>query len=101
MDRIETGFRMPWVFTIWIILNLADTLISYLAVSNGAREIGILYQVNGSFLTTLVSKMILVILVGLALVYFKQNRLLRALNIGISLVCIYGACVLLKQTGII
>jgi len=89
------------LFALWIMLNLADSELSYLAVSSRASEVGFLYYVSGSFLTMVINKTILSILIGLLLVYFKQSRILVALNIAMLSLCIWGTYVLLKQRGVI
>jgi len=92
---------MLWsLFSLWVMLNLADSAVSYLAVSFGATEIG-LHHLGGSFITMLVNKTFLSLFIGLLLVYFRRSRILVALNIAMLLLCIYGTSVLLRQIGVI
>lgn len=81
----------------WVILNGVDIAISHLAISRGAMEVGLLYQLTGSFSLTVLLKMALALLVGVLLLNFGQLRLLRVLSLAMLAICLYGALVLFWQ----
>ena len=94
------GFDIPiflTLFVLWIVLNMLDIIISLMATRAGAMEIGLLYQVSGTFLTASINKMLLAILIGVMLAYLRKNNWLCVLNLGILFLCIYNGHVLLMQ----
>ena len=70
-------------------LNALDLGLGLVATQFGASEIGLLYQISGSWLSLVIDKMVLALLIGGALVYFRRNNLLAMLTIGIACICIY------------
>ena len=95
------GLSLWWaqgvaLFVLWLVLNLLDIIISLLATRAGAIEIGSLYQVSGTFLTASINKMMLAILIGVMLVYFRKSNWLSLLNLGMLGLCIYNGYVLFK-----
>lgn len=89
---------LTWpLFTMWVLFNLADIAISWLAVQFDASEIGLLYQLLGSWWSTVVSKMALALLIGGVLVYARKDSWLCLLSLGMAGLCIYNGWVLLQQ----
>ena len=87
---------LSWaLFLLWLTLNIQDIVISLMATQVGAVEIGLLYQVSDTFLAASINKMMLAILVGAILVYFRKNNWLSLLNLGMVGLCIYNGYVLL------
>ena len=84
------------LFLSWLILNTLDIIISVLATRAGAVEIGLLYQVSGTWLVGSINKMMLATLIGVILLHFRKNNWLSLLNLGILGVCIYNGYVLFK-----
>ena len=84
------------LFVLWLILNMLDIIISLLAMRAGAVEVGLLYQVSGTWLVGSINKMMLATLIGVTLLYFRKNNLLSLLNLGMLGFCIYNGYVLLK-----
>ncbi len=84
------------LFALWLILNMLDVIISLMATRAGAAEIGLLYQVGDTFLTASINKMMLAILIGTILVYFRKNNWLSLLNLGMLGLCIYNGYILFK-----
>ena len=85
------------LFLLWLILNIMDIVISWLATRAGALEVGLLYQLYGTWLATSINKMMLVILIGVILVYFRRNNWLSLLNLGMLGLCFYNGYVLIHQ----
>ena len=83
------------LFTLWMIFNILDTVISWLAIQHGATEVGILYQVSSSWKVMVINKMLLATGIGLALVYCKKDSWLALLNLGMIGLVVYGGWVLL------
>jgi hypothetical protein len=99
--NLKGDFAMiiTWVlFALWLIFNVLDIIISVLATQMGAIEIGLLYQITGTWLATAINKTLLAILIGLLLVYLRKNNWLSVLNLGILGLCLYNGCVLLMLT---
>ena len=87
---------LSWaLFLLWLTLNIQDIVISLMATQVGAVEIGLLYQVSDTFLAASINKIMLAILVGAILVYFRKNNWLSVLNLGMVGLCIYNGYVLL------
>ena len=85
------------LFTMWIVFNLVDVAISWLAMQFGASEIGLLYQISGSWWSLVINKMVFVLLIGGVLVYARKNSWLSLLSLGMAGVCIYNGWVFLQQ----
>jgi hypothetical protein len=81
---------------VWLALNILDITISILATQAGAVEVGLLYQLTGTWLATAVNKMLLAILVGVILVYLRKNKWLSIFNLAIFGLCIFNGYVLLN-----
>ena len=87
---------LPWaLFSVWLTLNMLDIVISILATQAGAIEIGLLYQLSGTWIATAINKMLLANLIGITLVYFRKNNWLSILSLGIFGLCVYNGYVLL------
>ena len=84
------------LFSVWLTLNMLDVIISVLATQAGAIEIGLLYQLSGTWLATAINKMLLAILIGGILVYLRKNNWLSILNLGVFGLCLYNGYVLLS-----
>lgn len=91
---------VTWLlFAMWIVFNLVDVVVSWLATQFGAGEVGVLYRISGSWYGLTMTKMLLVVVVGIALVYFRKNSWLALLTVGMAGLCIYNGWVLLGQIG--
>ena len=89
--------QVSWaLFSVWLTLNILDIAISILATQAGAVEIGLLYQLTGTWVATAINKMLLAILIGVMLVYLRKNKWLSILNLGIFGLCVYNGYVLLN-----
>lgn len=86
------------LFLMWIIFNVLDTAISWMAAQYGASEIGLLY-LSGSWWSLTINKMLLALLIGGLLVYIKKNSWLALLTVGMLGLCLYNGVVLLRQMG--
>lgn len=96
----EKPDSVTWLlFAVWIFLNLADVAISLVVVRLGASEVGALWWVTRNWFWLTVTKMMLALLIGWLLVYFKKTTWLVVLNVGMAGVCAYNCWVLLQQTG--
>ena len=84
------------LFLLWLTLNMLDIVISVLATRVGAIEVGLLYQLTNTWFATSINKMLLAILIGAALVYFRKNNWLCLLNLGVLGLCIYNGYILLR-----
>jgi len=69
------------LFTTWLVFNLADIVISWMAAQFGAIEVELLYQISGYWQGLTSNKMMLALLIGGVLVYAKRNDLLALLNV--------------------
>jgi len=78
-------------------LNLLDLAEGFVATQFGATEVGLLYQVSRSWFSFAINKIVLALLIGGALVYFRKNRWLAMLSIGMAGICIYQVFVILWQ----
>ena len=88
---------MPWaLFSVWLTFNILDVIISILATRAGAVEIGLLYQLTGTWITMAINKMLLAVVIGVMLVYLRKNKWLVVLNLGIFGLCLYNGYVLLS-----
>ena len=87
------------LFVMWIVFNLVDVAISWVAVQFGASEVGLLYQIMGSWLSLTVTKMLLALLVGGILVYARKDDWLALLTLGIAGVCIWNGWAFIQQIG--
>jgi len=99
LSKQTGGFDIPVslpLFLLWLALNMLDIIISLMATQAGAIEIGILYQVSGTFLAASINKMMVAILIGVILVYFRKNNWLALLSLGMLGLCVYNGGVLLK-----
>lgn len=85
------------LFTIWVLLHLVDIAISWVAVQSGASEIGLLYRISRSWLSLMISKMVLALIGGGILVYVRKDSWLALLTLGMVGLCIYNGWVLLQQ----
>jgi hypothetical protein len=85
------------LFTMWVLFNLVDVVISGVAIRLGACEIGVLYQVSGSWLSLAINKMALALLIGGVLVYARKDSWLRLLSLGMAGLCIYNGWALWQQ----
>ncbi len=85
------------LFTTWAMLNVLDLRLGFVATQFGAIEVGLLYQVLGSWLSVAINKIVLALLIGGALVYFRKNSWLAMLSIGMAGICIYQVFVILWQ----
>ena len=83
------------LFSVWLTFNILDIAISILATQAGAVEIGLLYQLTGTWVATAINKMLLAVIVGVMLVYLRKNKWLLILNLGIFGLCLYNGYVLL------
>jgi len=83
------------LFTTWAMLNLLDLAEGFVATQFGATEVGLLYQISGSWLSVAISKMVLALLIGGVLVYCKKNSWLAMASIGMAGICIYQIFVVL------
>ena len=87
---------LSWaLFSVWLTLNVLDIIISVLATQAGATEVGLLYQLSGTWLATAINKMLLAILIGGILIYFRKNTWLSVLSLGMFGLCVYNGYVLL------
>ena len=84
------------LFLLWLVLNILDITISSMATQAGAIEVGLLYQLGGTYLTASINKIMLAILTGLLLVYFRKSSWLALLNLGMLGLCVYNGVVLLE-----
>jgi hypothetical protein len=100
--RISKGSDMTLLiaFIMWILVNALDIVTSMVAINWGAGEIGFLQGV-GSFPALVVVKMVLVVIVGVTLLRKKKENLLVAFSLGLSAICIYNGCVIIKALEII
>ncbi len=85
------------LFASWVILNLLDVIISLLATQAGAIEVGLLYQLGGTFSAASINKMMLATLIGFVLLYYRKSNWLSLLNLGMLGLCTYNVCVLFSQ----
>ena len=85
------------LFATWAMLNLLDLGLGFACTRFGAIEVGLLYRISGSWLSLTVNKIVMALLIGGALVYFKRNSWLAMLSIGLAGICIYQVFVLLWQ----
>jgi len=85
------------LFSMWIIFNLVDLGISWQAIQVGASEVGLLYQILGSWQGLVINKMLLVLLIGGILVYARKNSWLALLTLGIVGVSIWNTWVFYQQ----
>ncbi len=96
--KATSVMRASWaLLLLWVTLNIVDIVISLLATEAGAIEVGLLYQVTGTWLATSINKMLLAILIGVMLVYYRKNSWLSLLNLGMLGLCIYNGYVLFWQ----
>lgn len=84
------------LFSVWLTFNILDVIISILATRAGAVEIGLLYQLTGTWITMAINKMLLAVVIGVMLVYLRKNKWLVVLNLGIFGLCLYNGYVLLS-----
>jgi hypothetical protein len=84
------------LFSVWLTFNILDVIISVLATRAGAVEIGLLYQLTGTWITMAINKMLLAVVIGVMLVYLRKNKWLVVLNLGIFGLCLYNGYVLLS-----
>ncbi len=89
------------IFTMWLLFNLGDIAISLEAIQLGAGEVGLLYIASGNWLSLVISKIGLAILIGWILVYSWKIDWLALLTLGMFGVCIYDLWVLLHQMGVL
>ena len=69
-------------------------------IALGAGEVGFLAG-TGSFTGVVIVKMVLVLIVGGVLFHQKKENILAALTLGLSAICIYNGCVLIKALEVI
>jgi hypothetical protein len=91
---------MVITFILWVLVNIVDIVISMVAIRLGAGEVGFLAGV-GSFTGVVIVKLILVLIVGAVLFHQKRENILAALSLGLSIICIYNGCVLIKALEVI
>jgi hypothetical protein len=84
------------LFSVWLAFNILDVTISMLATQAGAVEVGLLYQLTGTWIATAINKMLLAILIGVLLVYLRKNKWLSIFNLAIFGLCVYNGYVLLN-----
>jgi len=85
---------MIWPLAIfWLFLNFFDVFVSWLAVQFGASEVGLLYQLN-SFWVASINKMVLALIIAGLLGWFKKQRWLIWLNIGMLLLVCWNVFIL-------
>jgi len=84
------------LFSVWLTFNILDITISILATRAGAVEIGLLYQLTGTWIAMAINKMLLAVIIGVMLVYLRKNKWLVVLNLGIFGLCLYNGYVLLS-----
>ena len=84
------------LFSVWLTFNILDIIISILATQAGAVEIGLLYQLAGTWVAMAVNKLLLAVIIGVMLVYLRKNKWLVVLNLGIFGLCLYNGYVLLS-----
>jgi hypothetical protein len=90
-------------FILWILVNIVDIVTSMVTIRLGAGdagEVGFLAGI-GSFTGVVIVKMLLVLIVGGVLVHRKRENILAALSLGLSIICIYNSCVIIKALEII
>ena len=85
------------LFGTWAILNVLDLGLGLVGTQFGAIEVGMLYQISGSWLSVAINKTVLALFIGGALVYFRRNSWLAMLSIGMAGICIYQIFVILWQ----
>ena len=85
------------LFATWTLLNVLDLRLGFVTTQFGAIEVGLLYQISGSWLSVGINKIVLALLIGGALVYCRRNSWLAMLSIGMAGICIYQVFVLLWQ----
>ena len=87
------------LFVMWIVFNLVDVAISWLAVQFGASEVGVLYRILGSWVSLTVNKMLLALLIGGVLGYARKNSWLALLTLGMAGFCIWNGWAFIQQIG--
>jgi len=85
------------LFTMWIVLNVADIAVSWLGVQFGASEVGLLYMISGSWWSLTINKMVLAFLIGGVLVYSRRDDWLALLTLGMVGLCIWDGWVFVQQ----
>ncbi len=88
------------LFLLWLVFNMLDIVISVLATRAGAIEVGLLYQLSNTWAATSINKMLLAVIIGAILVYFRKNDWMCFLNLGILGLCLYNGYVLLRMLQI-
>jgi hypothetical protein len=86
--------------TMWMLMNVMDVVISIMGVHFGAGEVGFLAGVPGSWTGLTITKMVLALLVGAALLRKNREDLLAVLSLGLAAICIFNGYVFMKQLGI-
>lgn len=87
---------LTWLlFSTWVMLNLLDLAVGFVATQFGAIEVGLLYQISGSWQSLAINKIVLALLIGGVLVYLRRNTWLAMLSVGMACICTYQVYVLL------
>ncbi len=78
-DAMKKGWRaelwkQKWVVGLWLALNVADTVLTYISISLGAKEVWIVYRLSGSMTVTTIAKYAGVVLVVVVLTRYGRLR---------------------------
>lgn len=80
---------------LFIILNVADVVLSTLAISAGSHELNYIYSAMGNPILIAAVKMFAAGVVILVLGLFHRSRILNWLNIGMALIVSWNVMALL------
>jgi len=78
-----------WAVGLWLALNIADSVLTHINLSLGAKEVWTVYHLTGSMTATTIAKWAGVVLVVVVLGRYRRLRWLRWFCIGILLVVLW------------
>jgi len=81
---------MDWLlFSLWVLFNLMDILLSWLCCHYGAAEIGLLYNGFSSWGMASSLKIVLAVGIGVVLVFYEKRAILSVLTALMACLCTY------------
>ena len=82
----KLGRRERYAVILWLTLNIADSLLTYIIVYLGGVETGLVYRITDSMMITTIAKYACVVLIALILAKLHRLQLLYWLTLPVVLV---------------